>query len=225
MNGKQLAQALGLSPSMVCKLRKRGMPMTSVEAAQKWRKRHLLTTMTKGVRAGSSLGGLPPAAPASSQPTEAMPLRHGLPLPDARDDAALEALLPTLAVMTGDEAVRQVELLGWFAAQLLAQGRFGEIEQALRTAMRAVPLSRRAAFVVGIPIDDARYPAGALAATHAPAMPVAVFDELVRPAVEVLAAHGALRSEDDPPQTEAERAWSSEFLFAVAAGEVRVAAR
>jgi hypothetical protein len=47
---KELAVALGISASMVTKLSKRGMPTTSVEAAQKWRRRHLEPSRIKGSR-------------------------------------------------------------------------------------------------------------------------------------------------------------------------------
>lgn len=47
---KDLAAALGVAPSMVTKLVKRGMPTDSLERAQRWRKRHLEPGMVKGVR-------------------------------------------------------------------------------------------------------------------------------------------------------------------------------
>lgn len=47
---KDLAAALGVVPSMVTKLAKRGMPTDSVERAERWRKRHLEQGMVKGVR-------------------------------------------------------------------------------------------------------------------------------------------------------------------------------
>lgn len=41
MNQNELAELLGISPTMVSKLKKRGMPTDSLERAQRWRKRHL----------------------------------------------------------------------------------------------------------------------------------------------------------------------------------------
>ena len=50
MNGKQMSNALGISPAMVSRLRKRGMPMDSVERAERWRNRHLEPARMKGAR-------------------------------------------------------------------------------------------------------------------------------------------------------------------------------
>ena len=47
---KELAAALGISPAMVTKLAKRGMPTDSLERAQRWRRRHLEPGRVKGVR-------------------------------------------------------------------------------------------------------------------------------------------------------------------------------
>lgn len=50
MKKADLAQALGISASMVSRLSKRGMPTDCVERAQRWRKRHIETGRMKGVR-------------------------------------------------------------------------------------------------------------------------------------------------------------------------------
>ena len=50
MKKQDLATALGVSPSMVSRLARRGMPTDDVERAKRWRKRHLETGRTKGVR-------------------------------------------------------------------------------------------------------------------------------------------------------------------------------
>ena len=50
MTQKELAQALGISPGMVSRLAKRGMPTDSLERAQRWRKRHLEPGRVKGSR-------------------------------------------------------------------------------------------------------------------------------------------------------------------------------
>jgi phage terminase Nu1 subunit (DNA packaging protein) len=57
VNQKQLAQALGISPAMVTKLMKRGMPVDSIERATKWRKRHLEVSRTKGNRMDKNFRG------------------------------------------------------------------------------------------------------------------------------------------------------------------------
>jgi len=53
---KDLAAALGISPQMVRKLERRGMPLQSVEAAKAWRSRHLEATRTKQHRADGNTG-------------------------------------------------------------------------------------------------------------------------------------------------------------------------
>jgi hypothetical protein len=47
---KDLAEKLGISPSMVSRLAKRGMPTDSQERAQRWRRRHLEPGRTVGSR-------------------------------------------------------------------------------------------------------------------------------------------------------------------------------
>ena len=49
MQQKELAALLGISPAMVSRLVKRGMP-TTLEGAQRWRKRHLEPGRVKGSR-------------------------------------------------------------------------------------------------------------------------------------------------------------------------------
>ena len=50
MTGKELAEALGITPSAVSQLAKRGMPTDSVERANRWRRKHLQRGRMKGVR-------------------------------------------------------------------------------------------------------------------------------------------------------------------------------
>lgn len=50
MQQKQLAKLLGISPAMVSRLHKRGMPIDCPERAKRWRKRHLEPGRVKGVR-------------------------------------------------------------------------------------------------------------------------------------------------------------------------------
>ena len=69
MNQKELAQALGISPGMVSRLAKRGMPTDSLQRAQRWRKRHLEPGRVKGSRfdpAAASAVQTPAPAPALS---------------------------------------------------------------------------------------------------------------------------------------------------------------
>jgi hypothetical protein len=54
MTKTELAAALGVSASMVSRLAKRGMPVDTVERAQRWRRRHLEPGRVKGVRMGTT---------------------------------------------------------------------------------------------------------------------------------------------------------------------------
>ena len=51
MSQKELAEALNISPAMVSKLAKRGMPTDTLERAQRWRKRHLEPGRVKAFKA------------------------------------------------------------------------------------------------------------------------------------------------------------------------------
>ena len=67
MQTKTLAEALGLSRSMVSRLHKRGMPRDTVEAAQHWRSIHLEAARLKGTRMTI---GASPAEPADEDSLE-----------------------------------------------------------------------------------------------------------------------------------------------------------
>ena len=62
---KDLATALDISPAMVSKLFKRGMPTDSVERAQRWRKRHLQPGRLKSSKAKGDHQKSPTPAPPS----------------------------------------------------------------------------------------------------------------------------------------------------------------
>lgn len=53
MQQKELAQLLDISPAMVSRLAKRGMPTDTLERAERWRKRHLEPGRVKGSRFGT----------------------------------------------------------------------------------------------------------------------------------------------------------------------------
>lgn len=62
---RELAEALDISPAMVSKLAKRGMPTDSLERAQRWRKRHLEPGRVKAFKAptGRATQQTPPPQP------------------------------------------------------------------------------------------------------------------------------------------------------------------
>lgn len=64
---KELAALLGISPAMVSRLAQRGMPVDTVERAQRWRKRHLEPGRIKGTRFDSN-ASLAPVHPGQIAP-------------------------------------------------------------------------------------------------------------------------------------------------------------
>ena len=72
MKQYELAGLLGITPAMVSKLAKRGMPTDSVERATRWRKRHLEPGRVKGSKYGTEAS--PEAPAARARPGAALPL-------------------------------------------------------------------------------------------------------------------------------------------------------
>lgn len=99
MEKQQLARLLGISPSMVSRLAKRGMPTDSVERAARWRRRHLEPGRVKGMRAGTAPPPEAPPVQAAQAPVTAPrgysgaappPAPAGTPLSQEQDVAELE---------------------------------------------------------------------------------------------------------------------------------------
>lgn len=80
-----LAQALGIDPSAVSRLKKRGMPVSSVEAAAAWRRANVAPYL----RTDASLEATPLAAPAAAAPAPDEPAA-GAAAGSARLDLAQE---------------------------------------------------------------------------------------------------------------------------------------
>lgn len=73
MQQKELAMLLDISPAMVSRLAKRGMPTDSQERAERWRKRHLEPGRVKGSRSGTVKAALSkPANPTGPAPCVAV---------------------------------------------------------------------------------------------------------------------------------------------------------
>lgn len=68
MNQKELAALLGVTPAMVSRHAKRGMPTDTLERAEKWRRRHLEPGRVKGARA-DTLKPRQPSPPAQAKPS------------------------------------------------------------------------------------------------------------------------------------------------------------
>lgn len=209
MNGQQIAKGLGLSAAMVSKLRRRGMPTTSIEAAQKWRKRHLNPAMVKGARFDASCAGATaPSAVAVTADVE-----------------------PTSGVATdGSDALELVERLAEFGALLLAQGRFDQIESSLRAALRLVPKALRGSIGIALQPDDPRGPCGAagdVQQAFRAVVPAAVWEELMRPLIDAInedaaKANGGTDETAPDLESDADEQRFESILYAIATGELRV---
>lgn len=126
MNRKELAAALKISGAMVTKLAKRGMPTDrGVEAAQRWRSRHLEPARTKGLRAGT--------APAKGSGHVSTPM------------------LPATSIA----ALRRVQDLAWLAYDAIAGKSFAVVAPMLRQALQAVPVDARAQVAMPLEVWDA----------------------------------------------------------------------
>ncbi|CAN5409450.1 hypothetical protein BH10PSE16_BH10PSE16_41260 [soil metagenome] len=128
---KELAELLGVSASMVSRLAKRGMPVDSLERAERWRKRHLEPGRVKGMRYDRDEKTRPPAPArpavaakfgagpgvATLEATRAVAAAVGLALTEGKDDQAATMLAPLrdlLRTLPGD-ALPRMPLCVWLA--------------------------------------------------------------------------------------------------------------
>ena len=79
MQQKELATLLDISPAMVSRLAKRGMPTDTLERAERWRRRHLEPGRVKGARIDQ---------PARPKPERPAPPRPAAYVSDAQIEAA-----------------------------------------------------------------------------------------------------------------------------------------
>jgi hypothetical protein len=135
MQLKDLAKELDISPSMVSQLKKRGMPVNSVEAAERWRRRHLTFARTKGTRAGTER-----PAPAERAIGETV---SGGRVSDTLVDRATAA------------ALARVRALGLLGKDALVGDTFGVLKPMLQHAMAAVPPAAREHVQLPLEVWDA----------------------------------------------------------------------
>lgn len=129
MNQRELATELGIDGALVSRLKARGMPVDSVQAAQDWRRRNVAPYYR--------CNKAPPARPAGVAP----PSATGNLVSTV---SALEAVLEDTAVMPRTALLAVVDGLATAAVDLLNAGRpLGAIEPALRAALSAVPAELR----------------------------------------------------------------------------------
>ncbi len=105
MQQKELAKLLGISPAMVSRLAKRGMPIDCPERAQRWRKRHLEPGRVKGARFDPAQATKPTAPKPATTDTAAA----AVPGVSVADVEAAGAELDN-ALSTGDQAWADVML-------------------------------------------------------------------------------------------------------------------
>jgi hypothetical protein len=102
MQQNELANLLDISPAMVSRLAKRGMPTDTLERAQRWRKRHLEPARVKGSRFDKNRK-TKPAMPAPSTPNPAA-LLPGVTLAEVE----LAGVQLDQALSNGDRAAAQM---------------------------------------------------------------------------------------------------------------------
>lgn len=135
MQLKDLAEALDISPSMVSQLKKRGMPVDSVDAAERWRRRHLTFARTKGNRAGTE-------RPAQAEGA------IGKSVPCGR-------VSDTLVDRATAAALARVRALGLLGKDALAGDTFEVLRPMLQHAMAAVPPAAREHVQLPLEVWDA----------------------------------------------------------------------
>ena len=128
MNQRELADALGIDGALVSRLKARGMPVDSVQAAQDWRRKNV-NPYYRSQQA--------PAAPRAPAQDWTQPPPTGDMMATI---SAIELELKSSAVMPSTALLAVVAGLASAAFGLLSAGKpLGTIEPALRAAMSAVP--------------------------------------------------------------------------------------
>lgn len=102
---KELAKILGISPAMVSKLKKLGMPVDDPDRSRRWRKRNLEPGRIKGSRFDPNRGAQIVAAPHATPSTATADLQAEL-LPEV--EAAGAAIDQALATENGEWAALMV---------------------------------------------------------------------------------------------------------------------
>lgn len=119
MKDKELATALGISGAMVSKLKQRGMPTHSVEAAQQWRLAYLQPGRTKTARADATFmdDGAEALRPPAAAPL-ATPGVEPYLASRARREAAEAALAEMKLREQSGELVRSAAVTAAYAVRL-----------------------------------------------------------------------------------------------------------
>ena len=154
MQQNQLAKLLGITPAMVSRLKKRGMPTDTLERAERWRKRHLEPGRVKGSRFDPNQVTRPPAtiklAPLADAVAEVE--AAGLELESALNDGdqawtelIVQQVRESLRKMRleadpNDEAEPRLSLRVWVALCTYVLNTDGLIERATNPGQLITPL-------------------------------------------------------------------------------------
>ena len=123
MTKKELAEALGISGSMVSRLAKQGMPFSSVAAARAWRELHLETARMKGFRADTPYTPQPPvAAAAKANSARLAALRSLVRASDTDLFLSLNDWLALVDYCISHRARQRLQALGTGAPMVTASG-------------------------------------------------------------------------------------------------------
>jgi len=198
MNGElsqaAIAKVLGLAKSRVTAMKKLGMPVHSVEAAQEWRRRHVAPKMPNvPTKTGRGTGA--PVRPGRAISNFSYPVEYR----ELADIPAPFQIFFQLCFVPA-VALKHAEALGDLAAAALEAGTFKEIEPYLRFALGAVPKKDRGKFK---------------------GMPLKVWMALIADVLNLFDVDPATIDGTSKLNNPDEVAFVDEFWYQVAAGEIR----
>lgn len=141
MQQKDLAALLGVSPAMVSRHAKQGMPTDSLERALKWRKRKLSPSRVKGVRLGTVQTLTPGAPPVQDRSPPGMTASRfddddNQDDQDAESEESLIEARRRLMVSDANQAeAKEAETMGRLVAKASVEKAVYEAARALRDGM------------------------------------------------------------------------------------------
>ena len=148
MQQKELATLLNISPAMVSRLAKRGMPTDTLERAERWRRRHLEPGRVKGARIDQPGGPRPTPAPkpsrAAGDPGNDAPQGGDPDVADANaseptDEAHHQARTRREIAEANMAEMREAELRGELIQVAAVRAAFGMALTATRDRLLSIP--------------------------------------------------------------------------------------
>ena len=137
MQQKELATLLGVTPAMVSRHVKRGMPVDTLERAEKWRRRHLEPGRVKGSRADT----ITPRQPSPPKQAKPAPAALGATVADLEldgsemDEAHAEARTRREIAEANIAEIKEAELSGKFVEKSAVDRAVYEAARGLRDGM------------------------------------------------------------------------------------------